>query len=129
MARIYPDSKTFVDKKLLFPEEEIVTKYKELKKQTQNQPTNTQLEKFIDENFADDVFDPWVPPDFTETPSIVNNIEDEAFRKWVLQLNQIWKELAQKMTDDVRENPDRHSYLYVPNGFMKVQYTNLNDLF
>lgn len=120
MARIYPDSKTFIDKKLLYPEEVVVIKYQELKNQTNNKPSIDQLKMFIDENFADDEFDQWVPEDFKEIPSIVNNIEDEAFRTWVLELNQIWKELAQKVSDDVRVNPDRHSFLYVPNGFIKV---------
>ena len=121
MARIYPDSKTFVDKKLLYPEETIVTKYRALKEQTNNHPSVDQLKTFVDENFADDKFEPWVPPDFNPKPSVVNNIADEAFRKWVLELNQIWKELAQKMPKDVLENPDRHSFLYIPNGFIKVR--------
>lgn len=121
MARIYPDSKTFVDKKLLYPEEVITAKYEALKKQTKNSPTNDQLKSFIDQNFADDSLDPWVPPDFKEIPTLVNNIEDEDFRKWILNLNQIWKDLAQKVPEDVRVNPDRHSYLYVPNGFIKVR--------
>ena len=120
MARIYPDSKTFVDKKLLYPEEVITAKYQALKKQSNNNPTVDQLKTFINQNFMDDTLDSWVPPDFKQIPTIVNNIEDEAFRKWILNLNQIWKDLAQKIPEDVRTNPDRHSYLYIPNGFIKV---------
>ena len=120
MARIYPDSKTFVDKKLLYSEDVITAKYETLKKQSNNKPTVDQLRWFIDQNFADDTLDLWVPPDFKEIPTLVTNIEDEAFRKWILNLNQIWKDLAQKVPEDVRINPDRHSYLYIPNGFFKV---------
>lgn len=120
MARIYPDSKTFVDKKLLYSEETILNKYQALKTETNNHPTVDQLKTFINENFADDPFDPWTPTDLSPTPSLLDNIADESYRKWVLDLNQIWKELAQKVPEDVLTNPDRHSYLYVPNGFIKV---------
>lgn len=109
-----------MDKKLLYPEAVIVQKYKELKNQT-GKPSINQLKAFIDQYFADDPLEAWEPLDFKPIPSVVNNIQDDAFRKWVLNLNQIWKDLAQRVPDDVRQNPDRHSMLYLPNGFIKVK--------
>jgi len=38
-------------------------------------------------------------------------------RIWILQLNQIWKRLARRVDEDVKINPDRHSSIYLPNGF------------
>lgn len=124
MARIYPDSKTFVDKKLLFPEPEIINRYHKLKNQTGN-PSVQQLKKFIDENFVDDELEVWAPPDFKEVPSIVNTIEDETFKRWVMDINQIWKDLGVKVPEEVKRNPELHSILYVPNGFIKVRLVHL----
>lgn len=121
MARIYSDSKTFVDKKLLYPEKEIVIKYQELKNSADNNKLNIeQLRAFVDKYLADDTFEAWVPSDFSDKPSIVNAVKDETFRKWILKLNEIWKDLAIRMSNDVNVNSDRHSYLHVPNGFIKV---------
>lgn len=38
-------------------------------------------------------------------------------RKWVIEINQVWKQLARRMDEDVKTNPDRHSSIYLPNGF------------
>ncbi|XP_065217876.1 trehalase-like isoform X2 [Planococcus citri] len=119
MARIYPDSKTFVDKKLLFPEPEVISKYQKLKNDT-GTPSVQQLKKFIDDNFEDDHIDVWLPPDFKDEPSIVNNIEDEVFKRWIIDINKIWKQLGMKVSDDVKLNPELHSMLYMPNGFIKA---------
>lgn len=119
MARIYPDSKTFVDKKLLFPESEVISRYQKLKNDT-GTPNVQQLKKFIDDNFEDDQIEVWLPPDFKDVPSIVNNIEDEVFKRWIIDINKIWKQLGIKVSDDVKTNPELHSMLYLPNGFIKV---------
>jgi alpha,alpha-trehalase len=109
-----------VKKKLRYPEQVIKTKFQDLKKETNNEPTVDQLKQFYDENFADDPYEAWTPPDLKETPSLVDQVDDEAYREWVLKLNQIWKALGQRVPEDVRVNPDRHSTLYVPNGFIMV---------
>lgn len=81
MQRLYPDSKTFVDKKLLRSEEEILEAYQELKLQNNGEvPTGDVLSQFIDENFADDPLVEWVPPDFVENPSVVDFIHDVKYR-------------------------------------------------
>lgn len=40
-------------------------------------------------------------------------------RKFILQVNMIWKELAVKVSEDVKLNPKCYSSIYVPNGFIK----------
>jgi alpha,alpha-trehalase len=80
MQKIYPDSKTFVDKKLLRSEEEILEAYRKLKIQNNETLNNDVLAQFIEENFVDDPLAEWVPPDFVDKPSIVNFVHDNKYR-------------------------------------------------
>lgn len=59
-----------------------------------------------------------MPPDWTETPSILGRIADEDYRSWARELNGLWKVLGRRMKADVRDNPQLYSLLYVPNGFI-----------
>ncbi|XP_050432885.1 trehalase-like isoform X2 [Adelges cooleyi] len=120
MSGIYPDSKTFVDKKLKYTESEILEKYYKLKQYNNNQvPSNAELSKFVDENFVDgDELEEWVPSDFTENPSIGNRIRDQDYKQWAYSLNHVWKTLARKVKDDVKSHPDKYSLIWVPNGFV-----------
>lgn len=119
LARIYPDSKTFVDKKLKCTESEILTDYKTLKDTHNGKvPPMNELIKFIDEHLEDgDELEVWNPPDFTENPSIANRIRNQDYKQWALGLNQTWKTLARKIKDDVKIHPDQYSLIWVPNGF------------
>lgn len=115
LASIYPDSKTFVDKKLKYNESEILEKYEDLKRSI-NSGDNLHfiLSKFVDENFEDgDELEMWVPPDFTSNPSIINRIADPEYRQWALALNEVWKTLARKIKEDVKIHPELYSLIWV----------------
>lgn len=120
LSGIYRDSKTFVDKKLKYPESEILAKYKTIKdKYGGNVPSHLELLNFIDEHLEDgDELDAWHPPDLRRIPSIVNRIADRNYKVWAYKLNLVWKTLARKVKDDVRTNPDDYSLIWVPNGFI-----------
>ena len=116
MAAIYPDSKTFVDKKLRYSEAEILEKYSALKTKLQSSDENRHqaLTKFVNDNFEDgDELEVWLPPDFTSNPSIANRIVDPEYRQWALSLNEVWKTLARKIKDDVRVHPESYSLIWV----------------
>jgi len=119
LSQIYPDSKTFVDKKLKYTESEILYKYKKFKESYNGKvPPKDDLTKFVNENLEDgDELEEWTPPDFTDSPSIANRIKDKNYKQWALGLNQVWKTLARKVKDDVRLHPDKYSLIWVPNGF------------
>ncbi|XP_050422489.1 trehalase-like [Adelges cooleyi] len=118
MQQMYPDSKTFVDKKLLRSEAVILDTYRKLKQRNGGRvPPRPVLAKFVEDNFGDDPLVEWVPPDFVDSPSIINYVQDQNYKLWILQLNQIWKRLARRVDEDVKNNPDRHSSIYLPNGF------------
>lgn len=115
LASIYPDSKTFVDKKLKYTETEIMEKYEDLKRNIRSEDNlHYVLTKFVDENFEDgDELEVWVPPDFTSNPSIANRIADPEYRQWALALNEVWKTLARKIKDDVKIHPELYSLIWV----------------
>lgn len=81
MQQLYPDSKTFVDKKLRRSEAEIVKSYRELKLRNNGRvPTRAVLTKFVEDNFIDDPLVEWVPPDFVDNPSISTYVQDSNYK-------------------------------------------------
>lgn len=123
MAAIYPDSKTFVDKKLKYNEAEILSKYEDLKRSiTKDDNMHHILTQFVDENFEDgDELEVWVPPDFTSNPSIADRIVDPEYKQWALDLNEVWKTLARKIKDDVKNRPELYSLIWVRIFFVNFQ--------
>ena len=112
MARIYNDSKTFVDMKLkqnpditlkLF--DEFMTKYPD------SQPSKDELQKWVEENFEErgSEFEQWIPDDFKKNPEILNKINDKELRNFAQNLNGVWLELGRQMKKDVANNSELYS--------------------
>lgn len=120
LSKIFPDSKTFVDKKMKYSECQIMKNYRLLKETFGCQrPPNDELTKFVAEYFEDgDELDDWRPPDFCDCPAILDCIADEKFNEWARHLNTVWLRLARRVKDDVKNCPNAYSLLYVPNGFI-----------
>ncbi|XP_076622005.1 trehalase [Colletes latitarsis] len=119
LAEIFPDSKTFVDLHQLHDPEVTLANFYALMNATNNAPNRMQLTRYVNENFASsNELRNWTLPDWTEEPPILKRIQDPKYREWAKDLNRIWKELARKMNDDVAKYPDRHSIIYVENGFI-----------
>ncbi|ERL85426.1 hypothetical protein D910_02846 [Dendroctonus ponderosae] len=87
-AKIFNDSKTFVD-------------------MSQLNPVEVTLENFC-----------WTPADFTNSPAILQKINDKEVLQFAKNLIDIWPSLGRKISSDVYLNPDQHSILEVPNGFI-----------
>lgn len=119
LAEIFPDSKTFVDLHQLHDPEVTLSNFYQLMNATNNKPSRMQLARYVNENFASsNELTNWTLPDWTENPSILKRIQEPKYREWAKHLNDIWNDLARKMTDDVEKHPDRHSLIYVKNGFI-----------
>lgn len=86
---------------------------------TNNQPKPQDVQQFVDDNFEDvnELLNATLP-DWRENPSLLDRIEDENYREWASALNSIWKDLARKISTDVRDNPKRNSLIYVNNTFI-----------
>lgn len=117
--QIYPDSKTFVDLSQKHDSEVTLSNFYNLMNATNNKPSREQLTQYIDENFvsSNELLN-WTLPDWKENPSILKRIPDPKYREWAKNLNLIWKKLARIMNEDVEKYPDRHSLIYVKNGFI-----------
>jgi alpha,alpha-trehalase len=78
-----------------------------------------QVEEFVNSAFVvDDELQWWAPDDWTANPAFIQKIADPDLKQWASDLNLLWKNLSRKMDDDVRQNPDEYSIIYVPNGFV-----------
>ncbi|XP_034180752.2 trehalase isoform X2 [Osmia lignaria lignaria] len=119
LNEVFPDSKTFVDLHQLQDPEVTMANFYRLLNATNNKPTRMQLTQYVNENFASsNELVNWTLPDWTENPSILKRIQEPKYREWAKYLNEIWKDLARKMSDDVEIHPERHSLIYVKNGFI-----------
>lgn len=82
-----------------------------------DQPSKDQLQEWIEQNF-DDVeseFENWIPDDFTKNPAVLNKINDKNFRSFASDLNGIWLDLGRKMKNEVKQNNELYSIIYVEN--------------
>lgn len=116
MAKIYEDSKTFVDMKMRLPPKETMEKYVDFMNKTNNEPSKQQVRAFVNDNFeaAGQEFEEWIPTDWKPDPAFANKIADVELRNWSLHLNDIWKELGRKMKDSVKEDEELYSIIWVP---------------
>lgn len=78
-----------------------------------------QVADFVNKTFVEgDELQPWAPSDWKENPAFLQNIADPDLQEWARDLNLLWKNLSRKMADDVYNNPELYSIIYVPNGFV-----------
>ncbi|CAG9584378.1 unnamed protein product [Danaus chrysippus] len=119
LARIFPDSKTFVDLKLQRTENETLNDFAKLMKETNNKPSRERLMNFVDQNFAEgNELEHWMPPDFDPNPPILEQISNPKLKAFAKSVISLWAKLGRKVQSDVMLNPDQYSFLYVPNGFI-----------
>lgn len=117
MARIYEDSKFFVDMKLRRPPNETLLLFDKFMDKWQQKPDKFNMINFVNENFdeAGMEFEDWNPNDWKPHPDFVDNIKDTEYKAWCLRLNEIWKSLGKKMRSDVKDHKDLYSIIWVPN--------------
>lgn len=116
MARIFNDSKTFVDMRLQKDEADVLQAFKALP----DNPSEDQVFKFVKDNFlpAGDDLGEWSPPDWRENPEFIDRIKDANLRDFASKLNELWKKLGRKISDEARQNPARSSLILVKNPFI-----------
>lgn len=119
LARIFSDSKTFVDMRLLKDENTTLTEFQTLLDQTNDNPTTEQIRTFVNEHFSSaTVLDEWTPPDYNPQPQFLERIRDQQLRKFGKDVNDIWPVLGRKVKAEVFENPEMFSLIPVTHGFI-----------
>ncbi|KAG0724059.1 Trehalase [Chionoecetes opilio] len=119
-ARVFNDSKIFMDLKLKESPEVIERRFNALLNMTNDSPKKEDVEKFIGENFDSSLseFEVWTPSDWKRQPEFIHDIYDQSLRNWAKSVNEIWKSLGRKVSTDVRDNASRYSQIYVPHPFI-----------
>lgn len=119
LAKVFNDSKTFVDKKLIYPVNKTLARFKCFMNATNENPDKKQVQDFISQHFEDgNELENWVPQDFNPEPSFVKEISNETLRNFTRDLIAIWPLLAKKVKGVVIENLEHYSLIPVPNGFI-----------
>ncbi|XP_021931902.1 trehalase-like isoform X3 [Zootermopsis nevadensis] len=115
MSNIFPDSKTFVDMKMKYSKNETWQSFRELMSRTDNNPNRTDIWKFVNETFdpPGSEFEDWDPVDWTNHPKFLDKIKDPDLQEWARHLHHFWKKLGRKMKDEVRDNEELYSIIYV----------------
>lgn len=117
MARIFNDSKTFVDMKLKQSPDITLKIFDDFMGKHNNTPSKAELESWVMENFDErgSEFENWIPDDFSKSPEILNKINDKELREFAANLNNIWLDLGRHMKREVIDNEDLYSIIYVDN--------------
>ncbi|XP_033252067.1 uncharacterized protein LOC108160713 [Drosophila miranda] len=116
-SNMFPDCKTFVDMKSKYPPERVLADYELFRNCRKNDGSFQFLQMFVEKHFLEKgtELEQWTPPDWKCEPPFINRIADPHLRKFAVDLNGLWKVLGRRMKDEVKENPEKHSIVYVPN--------------
>jgi len=120
LAKLYHDSKTFVDKKLRYKPDLILEKFSELLNNTESNPSREELQLFVDQHFDNEgsEFETWEPSDWVSDPDFLKKINNSMLKNWGRELHDAWNFLGRQIKDDVRVHPELYSMIYVPNPFI-----------
>lgn len=119
LAKIFNDSKTFVDLEMNYDQNKTLADFDQLLKDTNQNPSREQIENFVDQYFTSGgLLEEWVPSDFSTNPKFISNIKDEQLRQFGLDINNIWPIISRKVKDVVFEKPDQFSLIPIKNGFI-----------
>lgn len=129
LAKIFGNSRTFVDLKLTKSPKTILRTFEALMTETDNSPTSVQIRGFLEKHFEDkEELRYWRPTDFTPFPPIISQIKNPDLLQFAKDLISIWSKLGRKVSKDVFKNPKLYSFLYVPRGFI-VPSENYKEMY
>ncbi|CAM9566394.1 unnamed protein product [Scytosiphon promiscuus] len=127
-ARLFPDSKTFVDMPMKQDPNIILAAFDGLSVLDRKDPVK--LARFVSEYFDEAGSDivPVTPRDFCPNPSFLEGIEHVKRREWARSIHGLWALLVRENVADVDVHPQRHSLLQrrhpviVPGGRFRESY-------
>ena len=95
---------------------ETMKNFLEFMKQHHQKPEWNDTKNFVHEMFEhpESEFEDWDPKDWVNNPKFLENIRDPQYRQWTSELNSFWKKLGRKISDEVKQNQELHSIIYVP---------------
>ncbi|ESQ54935.1 hypothetical protein EUTSA_v10024684mg [Eutrema salsugineum] len=115
-----PDPKSYIDLSLKLPHDlsTVETAFDDLTSESRDLSVPVdKLEKFVDQYFdgAGEDLVHHEPEDFVSDPSgFLLNVENEQVREWAREVHGLWTTLSRRVSDAVRESPERHTLLQLP---------------
>ncbi|KAK9759682.1 hypothetical protein K7432_017059, partial [Basidiobolus ranarum] len=96
-AKLYPDSKTFVDKPTSKPLNQVLAAFNLLSANANNDT----IAQFVKDNFLDAGMElvPADLPEYKERPEFLGNIKDEILRGWGQVVHSYWKKLTRRVDE------------------------------
>jgi alpha,alpha-trehalase len=105
--------------KLTQSQNETLADFSKLMHDTNRNPSREELAYFVNNHFSEgNELSQWMPPDFDPDPPILSQIIDPKLKLFARSVIGIWAKLGRKVDTQVSANPDKYSFLYVPNGFI-----------
>ncbi|CAH1108704.1 unnamed protein product [Psylliodes chrysocephalus] len=118
-AKIFNDSKTFVDMAMINPVNETLKKFQTLMAENDDNPSREQIAEYVYQNFkAIGELDEEYPRDFKKEPKIIKEIADPVVRHFAQHIIDIWPTLTRKVSYHVLDHPDTHSLIPVEHPFI-----------
>ncbi|XP_030758417.1 trehalase-like isoform X2 [Sitophilus oryzae] len=118
-ARIYADSKTFVDLSQINSEEVTLKNFENFMASTNNKPSKSNITKFIKANFkSESEMEDWTPPDYKPNPPFLKSIYHSAMYFFAKDVVSLWPKLGRRIKKSVKDDPSRYSLIPVPEGFI-----------
>ncbi|XP_057670546.1 trehalase-like [Diorhabda carinulata] len=118
-AKIFNDSKTFVDMVMINPVNETLQKFQTMMNENDDNPSRDQIQKFVFENFKSiGELEEWFPRDFKKEPKIIKEIQDPVIRVFAQNIINIWPTLTRKVSYHVFDHPETHSLIPVEHPFI-----------
>lgn len=117
-ARLYQDSKTFVDMNLKYDPDVVLSAFQNISQS--GLPTKPEITKFLETYFEgpNKEFEKWNPTDYVESPAFLDKVKDKELRRFGKDLCKTWGHLGRKIKQDVKTNQERYSLIYLDNPFI-----------
>ena len=118
MARIFPDSKTFVDMPMKFHTQTVLNNFAAFIADNPS-PSKDNVMRFVAENFDKEgtEFIDWEPKDWKEHPDFLDKIGDPVYVEFAKMLNERWKDLGRQINPSLKNDQDM-SLIYMDHPFV-----------
>ena len=76
--------------------------------------------QFVEDNFEDEglELELWTPEDWTPEPKFILKLQNPQLKGLAKRINRLWRDLSRRIKEEVKDNPQLYSIIYVPNGFV-----------
>ncbi|KRY41141.1 N-acetyltransferase 10 [Trichinella spiralis] len=115
-SRLFQDSKYFVDMALLYDPDVVLQAFETVENKTDPKALDMFIKKYFSPPGSE--LKECQPVDWVPRPKSFLKIADEHFRLWAYFVHGKWKKLCREVTDQVKTEPNRFTFISVPHPFI-----------